>query len=214
MPVVTGYSYKKSRRGWVRVELDDGSYVSLRRDVFGEEGYQTNEEVPWDRLRDAVLESETRHAKAVAYRFLSERPRTVKEMTDRLAKEDLGTKSIEAVVADLTRSGYLDDEQFARLWAESRANNRPRGRRAVSAELRKLGVARETIEHVLDSYYPDDGDLVRKVAVRRADSLRHLDRATFRRRLAGYLSRRGFDYATVAPLLDELWEESPDSEFD
>lgn len=214
MPVVTGYSYKKARRGWVRVELGDGSYVSLRRDVFGEEGYQTNEEVPWDRLRDAILESETRQAKAVAYRFLNERPRTVREMTDRLAKEDLGTKSIEAVVADLTRSGYLDDEQFARLRAESRANNRPRGRRAISAELRKLGVARETVEYVLDSYYPDDGDLVRKVAVRRAESLHHLDRTTFRRRLAGYLSRRGFDYGTVAPLLDELWEGSPDSEFD
>ncbi len=196
------------------MELDDGSCVLLRRDVFGEEGFQTNEDVPWDSLRDAILESETRHAKAVAYRFLNERPRTVREMTDRLAKEDLGTKSNEAAVADLTRSGYLDDEQFARLWAESRAKNRPRGHRAISAELRKLGVARETIEHVLDSYYPDDRDLVRKVAVRRAESLRHLDKATFRRRLAGYLSRRGFDYATVVPLLDELWEESPDSEFD
>lgn len=214
MPVIAGYSYKKARRGWVRVALDDGSHLSLRRDVFGEEGYQTGQAISGDRLHDSVLESEARHAKAVAYRFLSERPRTVKEMIDRLAKEDLRSKSIEAAVADLTRSGYLDDEQFARLWAESRANSRPRGRRAVSAELRKLGVARETIEHVLDSYYPDDADLVQNVAVRRAESLRHLDRATFRRRLAGYLSRRGFDYATVAPLLNELWEDSSDSAFD
>ena len=182
--------------------------------MFAEEGCETGKDVACERLRNAVSESETRHAKAVAYRFLSERPRTVKEMTDRLAKEDLAAKSIEAIIADLTRSGYLDDEQFSRLWAESRANSRPKGRRAVSNELRKLGVSRETVESVLDSYYPEDADLVRKVACRRAESLRHLDRATFRRRLAGYLSRRGFDYATVSPLLDELWEDSPDSELD
>ncbi len=207
-----GCSYKKAGRGWVAVDLDDGSSVRLRRDVFDEECYETGKDVPSERLSDAVSKSETRHAKSVAYRFLSERPRTVKEMTDRLSKEDLGARSIEAVIADLTRSGFLDDEQFSRLWAESRANNRPRGRRAVSSELRKLGVSRETIESVLDSCYPDDADLVRQVAVRRAESLRRLDRATFRRRLAGYLARRGFDYAVVSPLLDELWRESLDSE--
>ncbi len=213
MLVITGYSYKKARRGWITVDLDDGSSVCLRRDVFDEECYETGKDVPSERLRDAVSESEARHAKSVAYRFLSERPRTVREMTERLSREDLGARSIEAVIADLTRSGYLDDEQFSRLWAESRANSRPRGRRAVSSELRKLGVSRETVESVLDSYYPDDADLVRKAAVRRAESLCHLDRTTFRRRLAGYLARRGFDYATVSPLLDELWTGSPDSEF-
>jgi regulatory protein len=133
-------------------------------------------------------------------------------MNDRLSKEDLTAESIEAVIADLAQSGYLDDEQFSRMWAESRAISRPKGRRAVSQELSSRGVSKETIESVLDSHYPDDGDLVRKVAVRRAESMRHLDKATFRRRLAGYLTRRGFAYGTVFPLLEELWEDPRDLE--
>jgi regulatory protein len=34
------------------------------------------------------------------------------------------------------------------------------------------------------------------------------DRATFQRKLGGYLQRRGFSFETMKPILAELWEES------
>ena len=212
--MITGYSYKKAGPGWVVVELDGGSSIRIRRDVFDECSYEKGSDVSSEQLREAEAVSGARHARSVALRFLSHRPRTIKEMNDRLSQEDLTADSIEAVIADLTRSGYLDDEQFARMWAESRASHRPRGRRVVSQELSSRGVSRETIESVLDSYYPDDADLVRKVATRRAEIMRGLDKMTFRRRLSGYLARRGFGFGVVAPLLDELWDDPRDLESD
>ncbi len=41
----------------------------------------------------------------------------------------------------LTDLGMLDDEAFARAWVESRDRARPRGERALRAELRQKGVA-------------------------------------------------------------------------
>ena len=85
-----------------------------------------------------------------ALRFLEARQRSVGEVRRRLAtagyREDLVTGAIERL-ADL---GVLDDEAFAAQWVESRDRARPRGERALQAELRQKGIDPETIARTLE----------------------------------------------------------------
>jgi len=84
-----------------------------------------------------------------AARFLEVRSRSAVEVRRRLLSAGYGLAVVEAALARLTEQGYLDDEQFARAWVESRDRARPRGERALRLELSQKGVLREIIDVVL-----------------------------------------------------------------
>jgi regulatory protein len=84
-----------------------------------------------------------------ALHFLEARQRSVGEVRRRLGsagyREDLITAAIERL-ADL---GVLDDAAFAQAWIESRDRARPRGERALQAELRQKGIDADTVTQAL-----------------------------------------------------------------
>lgn len=81
--------------------------------------------------------------------FLAVRPRSIAETRRRLVHLGYRADLSDQVVARLVESGYLDDEQFARAWVESRDRARPRGTFALRRELVLKGVDRALIDTVL-----------------------------------------------------------------
>jgi regulatory protein len=112
-----------------------------------------------------------------------------------------------AVLDDLARRGYINDAAFAVFGSES-AINRPRGRRALEAELRAKGLTTEVIDATLGDEV-DAGEEAAALALarRRARTLNDPDPARFRRRLGAFLQRKGYRYETVRAVLAALAEE-------
>ena len=108
------------------------------------------------------------------------------------------------MVERLTRAGMLDDREFARYWVENRLQFKPRGVRALRYELRQKGVSDSTIADTLADV--DEDAAARRAATAGARRLAHLQPADFRRRLGAYLARRGFSYAVVKPVVEEMLE--------
>jgi len=137
-----------------------------------------------------------------ALNFLSYRPRSEAEVRRNLRKKDVTDEAIEAEVERLTRAGMLDDREFARYWVENRLQFNPRGARALGHELREKGVPVSIIDDTLAGF--DEEPAARKAAEAGARRLAHLEPTAFRRRLGAYLARRGFSYAVISPLVEEM----------
>jgi regulatory protein len=143
--------------------------------------------------------------------FLAVRPRSVAETRRRLQHLGYAQPLVETVVERLVALGYLDDEQFARAWVESRDRARPRGESALRRELALKGIDRETAATVLgerSSGAADDSDTGRRdpdgpsvdrlaaerlLERKRSSLLRELDPAKRRQRAYALLARNGFD---------------------
>lgn len=139
-----------------------------------------------------------------ALNFLSYRPRSETEVRRNLRKKNLEDEIIEAAVERLTRAGLLNDREFAHYWVENRLQFKPRGARALRHELREKGVSASIIAKALDDL--DEEAAARKAAEARVRRLAHLEPRDFRRKLGAYLARRGFSYAVIKPLIDEMLE--------
>ena len=150
----------------------------------------------------ALDEIEVAHERALHY--LSYRPRSVAEVRSNL-KEKYSDTAIEAVLERLERAGLLDDEAFARFWVDNREQFGPRSERALRYELRQKGVPDSAIEAALSDL--DEEDAAYRAALSRVYRYAQADEETFKKRLGGYLSRRGFSYATVRDVLDRVWQE-------
>ncbi|MDY7080203.1 MAG: RecX family transcriptional regulator [Chloroflexota bacterium] len=139
-----------------------------------------------------------------ALNFLSYRPRSEDEVRRNLHKKNVEDEVIQIVIERLTQSELLDDQEFARYWVENRLQFNPRGERALRYELRGKGVSDSIIADALACF--DEEVAARKVAEAGARRLAHLEPREFRRKLGAYMARRGFSYAVVGPLVEEMLE--------
>jgi regulatory protein len=99
----------------------------------------------------------------------------------------------------LLRLGYVDDRKFACQWAASRARLRGYGRKRIEQELRQKGVNQETIREALAEAIPleDERETARTVAEKKLRTMKSLEPEARKRRLAGFLERKGFPHEII-----------------
>ena len=149
---------------------------------------------------EKTLEKATSHA----LRYLSYRPRSEFEVRGRLRLR-YDEQVAESVIARLKELGLLDDRAFAHAWSQGRMSSRPRSAALIRRELLAKGVDTETVRAEVDTL--DDEESAYNAGLRAARSLASADYTTFRRKMWGYLHRRGFGQSIVRKTVGRLWEE-------
>lgn len=138
-------------------------------------------------------------------RFLKSRAHSTVELRRKLRKR-FDAENVAETIGRLTRLGYLNDAQFAKMKAASSVRNKQHGRRRAKLELMKAGVDYETADRALDTVYDaaDTLAVARQFAQKQSKRLLKLDPQVARRRLIGALQRRGFDYDDIKPVVEEV----------
>ena len=123
---------------------------------------------------------------------LRRRERTTAELATWLGGRGYASADVEVAVARLVEEGELDDERFARRYAEDKRELAGWGAERIREALLAKRVDRSTIEATLatDSH-ADQLERAGHVLARRGRSLG--DNAE-RQRALDYLARRGYDY--------------------
>ncbi len=134
--------------------------------------------------------SRSAHERALG--LLSVRARSRRELRDRLIRAGYGAEETGSALDRLSTAGLIDDDSFARAFAEH-AMAKGAADRAVRSSLRAKGVAQTIIDLVLSETGRSEEERAAALAQARAPRLRSLDPATAHRRLTDYLARRGYD---------------------
>ena len=128
--------------------------------------------------------------------------RSAQELESRLVQKGFPQQTIKNTLDFLAKLGYVNDLSFAKAWVNSRLSFRPRSRKFLGYELRQKGVDKQIIAQVLSGIDDEtEMGLARMLASKKYEKIKHLPPAVWQRRLAGYLSRRGFDTKTVLYLI-------------
>jgi regulatory protein len=159
-----------------------------------------------EKIASLKAEDERENIYQKALHYLSFRPRSSAEVLRNLNKRGISETLAQDTVKRLQEAGLVDDEAFAQAWVENRNTFRPRSRAALEMELRRKGLAEETVRTVLDEQV-DEEALALEAARNYSRRLAGLEWPGFRQKLAGFLARRGFSYATIAPVVSEVWKE-------
>jgi len=144
-----------------------------------------------------------KRAKNTAYRYLTIRPRSRVEVERKLHDREFPSGIVSSVIDHLVKLGYLNDEEFARQWAASRVRSRGFGRRRLEQELRNKGISREIITGSLRTLFEEalEADVARKEADKKLRTLTRFEPEVRRRRLAGFLERKGFSSEIIRTIL-------------
>lgn len=186
--------------------VDNEFLCGVDEEIVAILGLKVGQEIDKRRIKEILHKEVVKKAKDYAFKLLSYRPRSIRELQDRLKKKDYSSKVTSKVVKNLKRLKFLNDKEFARMWVESRIKTRPMGRYRLYQELIQKGIDRELTEEALSNYKEEkEIELARELVQKKLkSSYRSLDNLTAQRRLYGFLQRRGFSYDTIQEVVKEL----------
>jgi len=151
-------------------------------------------------------EAALKKARFYVLKVLNARPRSVEELTAKLREKGYPEEITAQVIGECAKKGLLDDVKFAKLWVQGRMASRPKGGAVLRRELEEKGVKEDVIEKVVAGVAKeyDEYEVAKGLAGQRIDRLKGLNKTTAKRRLFGFLRRRGFSFDTIIKVMDEL----------
>lgn len=204
MPVITRLVQGKKNPNRVNLYLDDQFAFALSIDEVAKNNLKKGLELSDEQIARLKQTDETEYIYAKLLNFLSYRPRTIKEVRDRLWKYDVKDPVIQnTFIERLQSKGYLDDLAFARWFTLSRNTHRPRSSRMLMQELKAKGVSSDIIQSVIGEVSAEDVTITRLLD-KKLGTRRPLE-AVERQKIFGYLSRQGFAWETIREVV-KTWE--------
>lgn len=211
---ITAISAQTKNQNRVNVSVDGAYRFSL--DVFQlvELGIKVGKEYDEAELDSLLQESEfgKLYARALEYTML--RPHSEKEVRDYLWRKTRSTKyksrtgelkerpgvsqyNADRVLDRLKEKGHIDDEKFARYWAENRSLTKGASRRKLQQELMIKGVPSSIIEQALGGSDRNDESEIQKIIAKK--HRQYPDEQKFMH----YLARQGFSYDAIKEALND-----------
>ncbi|HKC14713.1 MAG TPA: regulatory protein RecX [Patescibacteria group bacterium] len=142
-------------------------------------------------------------------KFLSYRSRSEKEVRDKLIKIKTPEYLINEIIKKLKDYKFLDDLEFAKMFARERSLLKHKPARVIKFELKQKGIAQEVIEEVLTDSKEEEKDLekAKEIIQKKLSRYKDLDNFKTREKLGRFLASRGFDYDTIKIAIDEILTE-------
>ena len=157
-------------------------------------------------MHEIIKLSNERRAKEKALWLLSYREHSKKELEDKIRRTS-DDESAQKAVDRMEELGLVDDERFARHYAEKLLNTKHMSMRGIAYELTRKGIDRETAEELCEELDVDVSEQIRAVIDKK---YRNLSDEKVKRRAVAYLQRLGYRWDDIKSVLSEYNEDETD----
>ena len=200
--------YRQPRYGdMVSVEFDDGTVAKVDPEIVVTHRVCTGKVLGDDEVAALCKAQENLESRRTLVKYLQVYRRTEGEAREYLRRRKFRAAAVDSAVAAAHELGLINDVAYANDFAQSRTTCSKHGILRVRYDLKNRGVRDELINTATSEVGSREVQLeqARELAQRRRKSFpAGLELAAQQRRLAGLLSRRGFQYEIVAQVLHEI----------
>lgn len=185
-------------RNRFEVYIDEKPAFRVSEAVLTKTGLYTGKPIDEATVQQIVLADMRERAHQAAVNFISYRPRSSKEVIDKLTRKGFTQDLARQVVEQLRDLKLLDDLEFARMFVRDKLRGKPMGKALVRRKLLEKGVSFQMTERVLKEYITDENEqeAAKLLATRKLkmsySRFSGLDPVARQKRLADYLLNRGF----------------------
>lgn len=172
----------------------DGKYLfSFSEGELLTTGVRIGQELDESRLSELKDKAVIDKAYDRAINLVSRRPRSEWELRDYLKRKEYGESVSRTVLDKLRERGYVDDEDFAKRWVESRRILKSISQRRLSQELRQKRIANDIIQKTLEADETDELEVLKDLVQKKQKQTKYKDDL----KLMQYLARQGFSYDLI-----------------
>jgi len=196
VPIITALKPQRNKKR-VNVYLDDKFSFGIDLENLVKLDLKIGKEYSEKEIKEIIKKAEFQKTYDKIIRYSTLRPRSKREVEMWLRKYKVHESLHEELFNKLKRLELLDDAKFAKWWVDQRMAFRPRGKRALTAELRQKGVDQETIKEVLVKIEIDETKVAKDLLKKYQYKWEKLPKSERKRKISSYLARKGFGWETI-----------------
>jgi regulatory protein len=205
---VTKLEQQKKNISRFNVYIDDEFFAGISSNTLAKFNLYKDKEVKENILNNILYQELKQRFLDRAVGYLTRAPKTTFQLRTYL--KDLRYKKkgkwfdedvkinfehiYDEIVERLEHMQLLDDEEYARMFVESRIRNKPRGKFILVSELISKGIDKETAKKVTDELIEDEYDILKETFYKKYKSYK-LDLSETKK--LSYLQRKGFSYDLI-----------------
>lgn len=206
MPEITAITPQQKDKIRCNIEVDGRFYCGMKLETVMQNRLKVGMTVSLEELSRIQLESEKQTAFDKALTHITSSMKTEREIRTFLTRKGYLSDVCDYVVEKMKRYGFLDDEAYARAYAESAGKKK--GSRLIAQELRRKGVSDRAIEAALADL-SDESDSAKKVLEKYLRGKDITDKKTVQKAYAHLISK-GYDYDTARAALSAIMKDYED----
>lgn len=187
------------RKGLSALYIDGEFAMKLDTQTLLENRFDVGRDIDDEELHEIISLSNERRAKEKALWLISYRDHSKKELADKIrctCDEDSAQKAVDR----LEELGLVNDEGFARRYAEQLIFSKHMSKRGVSYELSRKGIDKELAQEILEDIDVDENEEIKAVLEKK---YRNLDDEKTRRRAVAALQRLGYGWDSIRRAMDD-----------
>jgi regulatory protein len=150
-----------------------------------------------------------------AVNLLTYKPRSIKELRERLLEKDwTNDEIVDEVIEKLKFYGYLNDAQFAKSFAASQIRQKPVGKRVLKQKLAQKKLDRETVDEAIEQALEEmpEAEIIERAIEKRLRLKGKPETREDAKKFYDYLLRQGFSYDLVSNKMREIAARNYDEE--
>jgi len=203
---ITSIEPQKRHSKRFNLYIDGEFFCGISEDTIVRKNLKIGQTFTKAELDNLLQEEQYSKAFDKALHLLAYRPRSEKEIKDKLEKKDFHSKIIKRVIKELKKEDLLNDEKFTQLWIANRNLLKPSGKYVLEKELRQKGVKEDIIRKIIAQELDKEQEL--KLALKAAEKKKQIYQALPRlerqQKMSQFLARRGFSWETIKKVLNQL----------
>ena len=205
---VTNLEYQKRDPNRVNLYIDDEFFCGISLNTLASEALYEGMEVDASTLDRMLLSDLKERFLTRATNYILRSPKTEFQMYRYLKNLSYKKKNVwfredinldwdsfyAEVIGRLKGYKYIDDENFARMFIQSRMRNKPRGKSVLIGELLSKGVSKDLAQRVCDEEIDDESNLLRDTFTKK---YRDQKFDVKDEKMVNYLLRKGFRWDLI-----------------
>lgn len=196
--------YELVKKDKYNVYLSNGEVITLDERVITGNKLLLKKEIDCDLYDKINFDNGIYELIDICIKYISIRLRSIKEIEDYLYKRNVNNKDIDIVVSKLIKSGYLDDERFAKAYVKDKFQFTNKGDYKIRMELQQLGVSLDIINSN-DMLFDDEliDNRIRKVIDKEIKINKKYNGVILRNRIYNRLLSQGYSKEKVISIINE-----------
>ncbi|MFC5448416.1 regulatory protein RecX [Paenibacillus aestuarii] len=204
LPVITMVERQKRGKHRYNIFINEEYTFSVHEDIMIKHRLFKGEIIDPERMAIIIRDEERNKAYTKALYMIGRRPHASSEVRRKLKEQGFEADIIDGVMETLEKQNYLNDEEFAKMWAEHRIYSQRRGRNWVKQELQQKGIHKELVHGAIAGINAEDeleGALKLARNKWKITSGSTIDK---KRKTGAFLMRRGYTGGIVNKVLGQL----------
>ena len=192
------------RKGLSALFIDGEFAMALDTQTLLEQRIDVGKELDDEELHELITLSNERRAKEKALWLISYRSHSKKELRDKI-RRTCDAEAADKAVERMEELGLVNDEYFARRYAEQLLYGKRLSKRAAFYELRRKGIDQATAEEALAELDVDVHEQIRALIEKK---YRNINDEKIRRRAVAALQRLGYGWEDIKAVLEEYADDT------